>query len=81
MHLERGEIEPFRRLLERSRRRSWSREEREEMGPRRLREGREREKTLPSEEQLTPTHLTEEQASEDDQLERRLPCGSASRRN
>ena len=50
------------------------------MGPRKLSEGREREKTLPLEEQLTPNHL-EVQALEEDQFERRFPCGSESRRN
>lgn len=39
-------IEPLRRLLLRSRKRSWSREESESREPRRFREGREREVTL-----------------------------------
>lgn len=59
--------------------RSWSREARERMGPRRLREEREREKTLPPL-QTTPSQLPE-QASLVDQFERRFPYGSDSDRN
>lgn len=42
VQLTRGKTVPLRRLSRRSRMRSWSREERESRGPRRLREGRER---------------------------------------
>ncbi|KAJ6922769.1 hypothetical protein NC652_016426 [Populus alba x Populus x berolinensis] len=65
---------PFRRLLWRSRRRSWSRRESEVMGPRSEREGKERETTRPEAEHPTPSHAVgKPQASRPVQLERRLP--------
>lgn len=73
-----GTREPLRRLSRRSRRRSWSREERESIGPRRLREGRVREVTRPLV-QFTPTHEAVHAVEElegSDQLERRVPWRS-----
>lgn len=80
MQLVSGETVPFSRLLWRSKRRSWSRGEREVTGPRRESEGSERETTRPEAEHLTPSHVAEEQASEPVQLERRLPWVSVWRR-
>lgn len=83
MQLARAVTVLFSRLSWRSSRRSWSREERESMGPRRLREGRKRAVTRPleevEEEQRTPRQAAR-QASEPVQLERRWPWVSAWRR-
>lgn len=71
---------PLSLLSWRSRRRSWSKEEREVNGPRKDRDGRESSVTRCEEgEQETPCH-EEEQASEPDQFPARLPCVSVWRR-
>lgn len=62
MQLDRRDAEtvPFRRLLWRSRRRRWVREERASMGPRRLREGSTRVVTRLFGVQVTPCHEAEQ---------------------